>query len=146
MEEDLPSIDVMAKEIVTLIDNEVKNGIPLNRIVLGGFSMGGALSFHVGYRFLPQLAGIFALSAFVNDGSVIFDDLKKQSIAKLPPLFQWHGIRDALVPMQWGQETFQALQTLGVTGEFHMGKNSFHELEEKCLKNLHTWIGSRIPE
>jgi len=41
--------------------------------ILGGFSMGGALAFHFGYRFCTDLAGVFALSAFLNEKSSVYD-------------------------------------------------------------------------
>lgn len=135
----------MAKELSTLIETEVSSGIPLNKIILGGFSMGGAMSFHLGYRYFQQLAGIFAISAFINDESVIFEHLKKQS-ENTPVLFQWHGARDDLVPLEWGQETFNTLQNLGIKGEFHIGKNALHELKRECLIKLHSWIKDKVPE
>lgn len=135
----------MAKELNSLIQTEVNNGISLNRTVIGGFSMGGAMSLHLGFRFLPQIAGVFALSSFINDGSILFEHLQKQN-ETMPPLFQWHGTRDDLVPLEWGRETFDSLEKLGIKGEFHTGKNALHELKRECLIKLHSWIKDRIPE
>jgi len=46
-------------------------GLALN--ISGGHSMGGALAFHFGYRFCTDLAGVFALSAFLNEKSSVYD-------------------------------------------------------------------------
>lgn len=42
----------------------------------GGFSMGGALAMHTAFRWDRNLAGVFAFSSFLNDKSIVFDDLR----------------------------------------------------------------------
>lgn len=71
--ENVKSIDSMCQNISELIDKEVFNGIPLNRIIVGGFSMGGCLALHVAYRCKPAVAGCFAMSSFLNRGSVVYE-------------------------------------------------------------------------
>lgn len=41
-------------------------------LVLGGFSMGGAMAMHLAFRFVPEVAGVFALSSFLNDNSATY--------------------------------------------------------------------------
>jgi lysophospholipase-2 len=48
-----------------MMDEEVKNGIPSNRIVIGGFSMGGALALYSAFTYDKPLAGVVALSSFL---------------------------------------------------------------------------------
>lgn len=71
--EHLESVDSMCKNVSELIDKEVNSGIPLNRIVLGGFSMGGCLALHLAYRYKTDIAGCFVMSSFLNKGSVIYE-------------------------------------------------------------------------
>lgn len=144
--EHLETIDDMGKEIVNLIDKEVAAGIPKNRIVIGGFSMGGCLALHTAYRFTQGLAGIFALSSFLNKGSAVYSSLQKNKDYATTPLFMCHGDRDTLVPLQWGQETFENLSQLGVKGDFHTLKNTLHELKKKEVEQLSQWFYKVLPE
>uniref|UniRef100_G1RBF0 palmitoyl-protein hydrolase n=1 Tax=Nomascus leucogenys TaxID=61853 RepID=G1RBF0_NOMLE len=63
--EDEAGIKKAAENIKALIEHEMKNGIPANRIVLGGFSQGGALSLYTALTCPHPLAGIVALSCWL---------------------------------------------------------------------------------
>lgn len=63
--EDEEGIKVAALEVQNLIDNEIKAGIPADRIVLGGFSQGGALALYSALTFPHKLAGVVALSCWL---------------------------------------------------------------------------------
>ena len=67
------SIDVMCHKASELIHREVANGIPMNRIMVGGFSMGGCLALHLAYRFNRGLAGCLAMSSFLNHNSLVYE-------------------------------------------------------------------------
>ncbi|KAL3277051.1 hypothetical protein HHI36_012412 [Cryptolaemus montrouzieri] len=136
------SINSIKDEIKKIVDEEVKLGIPLNRIIIGGFSMGGALSLHMAYRFLPGLAGVFALSSFLNNGSEIYKNIKSIET----PLFMCHGNKDDMVPITWGKNTFDKLEQLGVKGEFIELQNTFHELKSKEISSLLSWIEKLLPD
>ncbi|EDV93856.1 lysophospholipase-like protein 1 [Drosophila grimshawi] len=130
-----------------LIQNEVDQGIPLNRIIVGGFSMGGALALHTGYHLNTDLAGVFALSSFLNRQSVVYESLASRESANgtLPELRMFHGERDTLVPLEWGRETFESLQKLGITGTFTPLGNTLHELKKSSLLELQKWISIKLP-
>lgn len=114
------------------------NKIPMNRIVLGGFSMGGALALHLGYRYLPEIAGVFALSSFLNDGTEVYDRVKQN---RHPcQLFMCHGEDDKLVELKWAENTFYELKKAGVTGNFYSLSNTQHELTRSGLNKLHSWL------
>lgn len=129
-----------------LIEKEVSSGIPLNRIIVGGFSMGGALALHTGYHLKPEIAGVFAHSAFLNRESVVYESLQNRSDeTPLPELRMFHGERDTLVPKVWGEETFKNLQNLGVKGTFHSLKNTLHELKTASIADMEKWIKEKLP-
>lgn len=71
--EHIESVDSMCQNVSELVDQEVANGIPFNRIILGGFSMGGCLALHSAYRYKTSIAGCFAMSSFLNKGSIIYE-------------------------------------------------------------------------
>jgi len=77
MPEDLISIEATANDLSELLQQESQHtGIPLSKMVVGGFSMGGIMALHLGYRFQTQLAGVFALSSFLPLDSEVFNTLR----------------------------------------------------------------------
>lgn len=84
-----------AKTLVhELINNEEKAGIPSNRILLGGFSQGGALALYSGLTYSKPLAGILAFSCWIP----MHEKLSFSGLANLnTPVLQCHGDEDAIV-------------------------------------------------
>lgn len=149
--EHIETVEAMGIEVTKLIQQEVKGGIPLDRIIVGGFSMGGALALHTAYRFSPGLAGVFALSSFLNEDSAVFRALAapgddNRSAKEPPPLFMCHGDRDTLVPMVWGKDTYDRLAQFGIQGTFHPIKNTLHELKKQEILDLLAWIKKILPD
>ncbi|XP_067319888.1 lysophospholipase-like protein 1 [Anolis sagrei] len=143
--EHIETIDSMCQALTGLIDDEVKNGIKKNRILLGGFSMGGGMAMHLAYRYHQDVAGVFALSSFLNKNSVVYQALKKEG-QELPELFQCHGTADELVLYSWGEETNKMLTSLGVTTTFLSLPNLYHEMNKSELEKLQAWILKKLPE
>lgn len=140
--EHLETLEDIKYDIKALISEEVDSGIPLNRIIIGGFSMGGALALHTAYRFTPGLGGVFALSSFLNNESEVYKNIQGVET----PLFMCHGDRDEMVPQEWGEETFNNLTKLGVKGEFIPLQDTLHELKKNELEKLLEWIKTVIPQ
>ncbi|XP_059608411.1 lysophospholipase-like protein 1 [Phlebotomus argentipes] len=155
---DRKSISIEAKEcrlslasiyetVAELLKTEIDSGIAEHRIIVGGFSMGGALAMHTGFHINQSLAGVFAISAFLNKGSVVYDSLKTRTNAdkSLPNFLMFHGDRDSLVPLKWGKETFDNLLDHGVRGTFVPVRNTMHELKKSELLQLKDWISTVLP-
>ncbi|KAK7794336.1 hypothetical protein R5R35_011271 [Gryllus longicercus] len=144
--EHLETINSSAEQLSQLVRNEINDGILLRNIVIGGFSMGGAMAMHLGYRSLFGIGGVFALSSFLNDNSIVYKELSNQvGDGHVPPLFMCHGDRDELVYLSWGQQTFELLKKNGVEGQFHILKDAFHELKKRELRLLNDWLLERVP-
>ncbi|KAK3931830.1 Lysophospholipase-like protein 1 [Frankliniella fusca] len=144
--EHMETTEATAKELVNIVNSEVKRGIPLHRIVIGGFSMGGGMSLHLGYRYLKGVAGVFALSSFLSYSSSVYKSLENDKASRHPPLFMCHGTADDLILEQWGKETYSNLSKLGVRGEYNLLPNVAHELDRKELAKLSSWIMEQVPE
>ncbi|KAB0393730.1 hypothetical protein E2I00_002215, partial [Balaenoptera physalus] len=127
--EHLESIDVMCQVLTDLIDGEVKSGIKKNRILVGGFSMGGCMAMHLAYRNHQDVAGAL-----------------QKSDGVLPELFQCHGTADELVLHSWGKETNSVLKSLGVSTKFHSFPGVYHELSKAELEKLKSWILTKLPD
>ncbi|XP_028326551.1 lysophospholipase-like protein 1 isoform X2 [Gouania willdenowi] len=119
--EHLESINSMCHSLGSVIDDEVRAGIPKHRMIIGGFSMGGAMAFHLVCRYHPDVAGVFALSSFLNRDSVAFQATEDRLRARLPlpELLQCHGTSDELVLHQWGEQTSGLLHKAGISTAFH---------------------------
>ncbi|CAH3148689.1 unnamed protein product [Pocillopora meandrina] len=89
--ERMESIDNSCSLICHLIDQEKSRGIPLDRIVIGGFGMGGNLAMHVGFRYLTNIVGVFAHSSILLTRSTVFETIRKErelnKDQKYPALF-----------------------------------------------------------
>ncbi|XP_063775194.1 lysophospholipase-like protein 1 isoform X2 [Pseudophryne corroboree] len=143
--EHLDSVDSMCHILSDLIREEVASGVPESRLLLGGFSMGGAMAMHLAYRYHRDVAGVFALSSFLNENSVVYKAVEGAQKG-LPELFQCHGRADQLVSHQWGEATLALLQHLGVRSTFHTFPHLYHELSLLELEQLQSWILHKLPE
>ncbi|XP_004480278.1 lysophospholipase-like protein 1 [Dasypus novemcinctus] len=142
--EHLESIDEMCQVLTDLINDELKSGIKKNRILIGGFSMGGCMAMHLAYRNHQDVAGVFALSSFLNKTSAVYPALQKTD-GTLPELFQCHGTADELVLHSWGEETNLKLKSLGVSTKFYSFPDVYHELSKTELEKLKLWILKKLP-
>ncbi|KAM9316855.1 lysophospholipase-like protein 1 [Gastrophryne carolinensis] len=143
--EHLESIDFMCRMLTDLIKEELACGIQKKRILLGGFSMGGAMAMHLAYRYHRDVAGVFALSSFLNENSIVYKELE-ESQQGAPELYQCHGQADELVFHQWGERTNTMLQARSVPSSFHSFPNLYHELGLSELEQLKSWILKKLPE
>ncbi|KAH0955155.1 hypothetical protein HN011_009621 [Eciton burchellii] len=144
--EHINSIDSMCQCVSALIKKEVADGIPSNRIILGGFSMGGCLALHLTYRFKTMVAGCFAMSSFLNKKSLIYEHLKANPEDAKIPLLQYHGTFDNLVPIEWGEESAKNLEELGVDVKFVPLEQAEHELNRKEIQHWKDWLLDLLPD
>lgn len=142
-------MDAIYPDVKELINAEVRAGIPLERIVVGGFSMGGALALHAGYHLMPKLAGVVTLASFLNEDSIVWKTLQEVKANGEQPkarLVMFHGRPDSLVKVQWGQKTFDRLQGLGVKGEFNVSPHAEHEMLTHQWRDVQKWLLTVLPE
>jgi predicted esterase len=124
-----------------LIDAEVKAGIPPKRIILGGFSMGGALAIYAALTYKEPLGGVVGLSSFLLQRT----KLPGNHTANLKvPIFLGHGTNDFLVPYTYGQATATALKVFNpnVTIKSYPCDHSTTAQE---LKDVRNFIISQVP-
>jgi len=105
-----------ARQVSELIQRENERGIPTEKIVIAGFSQGGALALHVGLRHPERLAGIVALSTYLVCDESLEDERAEKN--EKTPIFQAHGSRDPMVKPAAGQLAYDRLNSLGYSMEF----------------------------
>lgn len=113
--EDAEGIKASAEYLNSLIEKEIAEGIPADRIVLGGFSQGGAMSIYTGLTTKWKLAGIVSLS-----GWLLLSKTFREVLAAGPkanentPILMCQGASDELVRPQLSQLSYQMLNTVGL--------------------------------
>jgi phospholipase/carboxylesterase len=104
-------------QIEALISREVQRGIVPRRIVVAGFSQGGAMALYAGLRHPARLAGIVALSTYLIDGPSLATEAAPAN--RDVPIFMAHGTQDPVVRFAWGETSRRALVDGGWNVEWH---------------------------
>jgi len=105
------------QQVEALMARERRRGIAASRIVLAGFSQGGAIALYAGLRQAERLAGIVALSTYL----VAPDTLPAEASAanRDVPIFMAHGTQDPVVQLRWADASRKALVAAGYRVEWH---------------------------
>lgn len=136
---DLPGLKKSVLRVSDLIQNEIDNGMPAERILLAGFSQGGVLAFQTALYYPKRLAGILALSTFLADAQGLVSTRAKLN-ADIPVLM-CHGQQDMVLPMALGKQAFTTLDSAGYNVEWYeypMG----HEVCLEEIRQISRWLQS----
>lgn len=126
------------KLIFTLIDKEKKRGIAASRIILAGFSQGGAMALHCGLRFSPVIGGIMALSSYL----LLPDKTGSEAISKAlkGPIFMGHGTNDPVVPHAYGKLSRETLEHMGASNISWHSYPIAHTVFDREIRDISQWI------
>jgi len=138
---DSAGVDASIVELELLIEREIARGIPAERIMLAGFSQGGAVILSALLRRTRPLAGLIALSTYLPDPA-------KAAAARVPgaisvPVFMAHGTQDPVIPVAIARDTAQTLETLGLPVEWH----TYTMAHQVCAEEMHAlgeWLEARF--
>ncbi|OTB02860.1 hypothetical protein M426DRAFT_322282 [Hypoxylon sp. CI-4A] len=128
-----------------LIQAEIDSGIPSNRIVLGGFSQGGAISLFSGLTSKVKLAGIIGLSSYLPLDPKFAEFVKENDNNHQTPILMCHGDEDQVVPTNFGKLSYEELKRQGfdVTMKIYPGMPHSACLEE--LDEVEGFLRARLP-
>jgi phospholipase/carboxylesterase len=115
--QDEAGIRESAQTATRLIGREVERGVSASRIVLAGFSQGGAIALFAGLRHPERLAGILALSTYLPLPTTLAAEAHPANAAV--PVFMAHGTYDPVVPLALAEESRRVLADQGVSLEWH---------------------------
>lgn len=116
-----------------LINKELALGIASKKIVLAGFSQGGAMALQCGLYFPQNLAGILVLSGFL----MLADKLEK--VNKSSPIFMAHGKYDDVVPITWAESSRDKLNNLGCKVQWSSYPMA-HQLCNQEIVDIARWL------
>jgi len=140
-DQDEQGIEDSRRKVEALIAREAERGVPAHRLVLAGFSQGGALALHAGLRHGERLAGVMALSSYL-----LFPDRlagERAAANAGTPVFLGHGTMDPVVPFAMGQAAAQALESLA----YPLTWRSYalpHSVSMEELADIGAWLRDRI--
>ena len=140
-QQDVAGMRVSILQLESLIAREVERGIPAERILLAGFSQGGAIALAGGLRHAQRLAGIIALSTYLP----MHDSLAAERSAANAaiPIFWGHGTMDPVVPLQRGTASRDVLQQLGYAIDWHTYPMA-HSVSPPEIADLRAWMTQRL--
>ena len=128
-------------QVEALIAREQERGVPSERILLAGFSQGGAIALASGLRHTQRLAGIIALSTYLPIAHTLAAE--RSAANAQTPIFWGHGTYDPVVALQRGADSRAALEALGYKVEWHTYPMA-HAVCPDEIADLRRWIGERL--
>jgi phospholipase/carboxylesterase len=136
-QQDSAGIRQSEQSLRQLIAGEEQRGVPANRIVLAGYSQGGAIVLHTGLRSDKPLAGILALSCYLP----LADSLAGQASSEnqTTPIMIVHGLQDPVVPIMLAEASRDALLSAGYPVEWHSYAMS-HAVCPEEIRDIAGWL------
>lgn len=128
-------------QVEALIARERARGIAPERLLLAGFSQGGAIALAAGLRRQQPLAGLIALSTYLpgaDQAAVALADAALQQ-----PIFMAHGQGDQVIPLAYAERSAQILTTLGFTLQWHRYPMA-HQVCAEEIRDLGDWMSHRF--
>ena len=139
---DLAGVRESVVQVEALLAREIERGIAPERILLAGFSQGGAVALTAGLAREQPLAGLVALSTYVP-GLGGPDAPQATAAARAQPVFMAHGSFDPVVPVFAGQASAQALQADGLRVDWHAYPLA-HQVCAEEIRDLGDWLAVRF--
>ena len=123
------------------IEQQIAQGIPASKIVIAGFSQGGAIAFQTGLRYPQRLAGIMALSTYLPLRASL--ESEASAANRDVPILMCHGAHDGVVPLSLGETSRDILVKLG----YRIDWRSYPMAHQVCLEevmDVSKWLTARL--
>jgi phospholipase/carboxylesterase len=123
------------------VQRERQEGIAAGRIVVAGFSQGGAIALHAALRAPERLAGVMALSAYLPMGSTLATEAT--SANRDIPILMCHGQFDPVLPMQLGSASRDLLRAAGYAVDWKEYPMQ-HQVCLEEIQDISAWLKARL--
>ncbi|VAW54649.1 Phospholipase/carboxylesterase family protein [hydrothermal vent metagenome] len=136
-QEDEVGIKESSAILKELCEGQEASGIDASRIIVAGFSQGGAIALHCGCRYPRTLAGIMALSTYLPLPESTADEISET--ANEIPIFMAHGRQDDVVAYEYGKQSMTQLESLEMEVHWHeydMG----HSVCLEEIQHIRQWL------
>lgn len=128
-----------SQAICALIEQEMSRGIDSQRIILAGFSQGGAVVFETALTYPKPLGGVLGMSTYFATENSIQPDSANQSI----PIQIFHGSNDSVVPETLGQKSYDKFKSMGYPVSY-MTYPIDHSVCLEEIDEISKWIQSLL--
>jgi phospholipase/carboxylesterase len=146
---DIPSMDIGGAQdetgirrsqhaVESLLEQQIDTGIASERIVLAGFSQGGAIILQAGLRYTRPLAGLMALSTYLPLAGSLAEE--KSQINQALPIFYAHGTADAVIPLSLAELSCSRLQQQGYQPVWHEYPGLQHGVSPQEIADISLWL------
>ncbi len=137
-EPDETNIRKSAALVNRIIDEQIDAGILASRIVLAGFSQGGAIVLQAGLRQMHKLAGIMALSTYLTLPEQL--STEKSAVNQHIPIFLAHGSIDPVIPVDLAYSTRGRLEREGYQIEWQEYEHMPHSVSLDEINHISDWL------
>jgi len=140
--EDEAGIRQAGDSIYQLCRQQQTAGIKSSRIILAGFSQGGALALYSGLRYPEKLAGILALSTYLCLKTSLVDETSPDKISPFAteiPVFMAHGRQDDVLLYEYGHKSAEIMKTAGINIDWH-SYDMGHNVSTEETMDIRQWI------
>ncbi|XP_060878831.1 acyl-protein thioesterase 2-like [Metopolophium dirhodum] len=125
-----------------ILDEELaKTRLPPKKLLLGGFSQGGALALYAALTYHRPLAGVLILSCWIPLHKTFPDAATNNTNI---PIFQCHGTEDPVIPYVWGTRTSEILKEFATKSQFTSYEGLLHRTNEKELADIKSFIHKTV--
>lgn len=138
-EEDEAGIRESSAILRQICEEQEQQGIKAERIIVAGFSQGGAIALHCGTRYPRKLAGIMALSTYLPLPETLGDEMSDS--ADLIPVFLAHGRQDDVVAFEYARHSENRLSEAGMSVEWHQ-YDMAHAVCQQEIIDIRDWLMS----
>jgi phospholipase/carboxylesterase len=135
--EDEAGIRAAADSLFDLVEKEIERGIPAKRIVLAGFSQGGAMALYTALRYPHALAGVLALSTYLPLHRCLAEE--GSAANKTTPIFMAHGDEDSVIAPALGEFSYNYLKHLAYPVQFNRYPIG-HSVCQQELMDISHWL------
>ncbi len=135
--QDAAGIRASQQRVEALIERETGRSVAPQRIILAGFSQGGAIALHTGLRHADRLAGILALSTYLPLGDTLAAEAHPSN--RDVPILMAHGAHDPLIPLTRAAASRDALRGLGYSVEWHEYPMP-HSVCAEEIRDIGAWL------
>ena len=129
------------QQVNALLERERERGIDADRIILAGFSQGGAIALQLGLRYPHRLAGLIGLSTYMLFASELQDSMNEAN--QKTPVFLAHGTTDPMVLPAMGEAARKQLVALGLPLEWHTYPMP-HSVCPEEISDIAVWLKDRF--
>lgn len=140
-QQDTKGIHESERLVHTWIQRELEVGIPSQKIILVGFSQGGAIALHTGLRYPQPLGGIMGLSTYLPLAETV--EIERHKANNSIAIFMGHGLHDPVIGITQARQSKQLLESLDYSIEYHEYSME-HQINMQEIADIGQWLETRL--